>query len=203
MDLDPPEDIVMTPEEDLLCAVLRGEPGRWPGETPARLLAASRRHGVLALLYHQLKLTPAWTEWPLEIRQELARTAADQATRDLLRTRELSRVLAALAATGVEPLLMKGAALAYQLYPSPALRARQDADLLIREADLAATDRALAAGGYRQPGKETRRSAGNPSAPIISAATSGGMAMASSIIWTCTGGSATPPCSSRRCPMRN
>lgn len=125
------------------------------------MLAASRRHGVLALLYHQLKLTPAWTEWPLEIRQELARTAADQATRDLLRTRELSRVLAALAAAGVEPLLMKGAALAYQIYPSPALRARQDADLLIREAELAVVDRALAAAGYRQPGKD-RAVSGEP-----------------------------------------
>lgn len=155
--------VVNTEEETLLCSVLRGEPGSWPAEAgfQERFLAAGRRHGVQALLAHQLQQTPAGDDWPIALRQELSRIAANATARDLMRSRELARVLAALAEAGVEPLLIKGAALAYQIYPAPALRSRQDADLLVRESDLSATLGVLAACGYREAQKD-RSVSGEP-----------------------------------------
>ena len=43
----------------------------------------------------------------------------------------LTRVHAALADIGVQPVLLKGTALAYALYPDPMLRARGDTDIII------------------------------------------------------------------------
>lgn len=50
----------------------------------------------------------------------------DEISRD-----ELRRVLAALSAAGIHPILFKGAALAYSHYSDPSLRPRGDTDLLI------------------------------------------------------------------------
>ena len=43
----------------------------------------------------------------------------------------LTRVHAALADIGVQPIILKGTALAYALYPDPMLRARGDTDIII------------------------------------------------------------------------
>ena len=48
---------------------------------------------------------------------------------------ELQRVVAAMQERGIEALLMKGASLAYDVYPDPAWRVRSDTDVFIREAD--------------------------------------------------------------------
>jgi hypothetical protein len=53
----------------------------------------------------------------------------------IVRELELRRVLSALADHGVTPLLLKGAHLAFALYPSPDRRPRLDTDLLINERD--------------------------------------------------------------------
>lgn len=150
---EPARKMTMTEDDDLLCALLRGEPrsSRLPSEVADRLAALGRRQGVSLLLYDRLKTTPDWGGWSAETRQRWEREVAVAATRDLLRTRELRGVLEALAAAGVRPLLIKGAALAHQIYPAPALRARQDADLLIREPDRETATRVLAARGYREP----------------------------------------------------
>ena len=58
----------------------------------------------------------------------------------MLRGREIARVTAALDARGVRALLVKGAALAYGLYPEPCLRPRVDTDILVLGDDRAATD---------------------------------------------------------------
>lgn len=84
----------------------------------------------------------------------LAREASelrDAAALELLRKRELTRVLGALAEASVAPLVLKGTALAYSIYPSPALRPRADTDLLIADAHRTRLERALLALGYRKP----------------------------------------------------
>ena len=57
------------------------------------------------------------------------------------RERSLDRLLQAFAAAGLPVILLKGAALAHLIYPSPALRAMADVDVLIEGSD---TARALA-----------------------------------------------------------
>jgi hypothetical protein len=63
----------------------------------------------------------------------------------------LSRLLAALDAAGVRVLLLKGTALAYDLYRSPAERSRGDSDVLILPADLSRAREVLEAQGFVHP----------------------------------------------------
>ena len=65
----------------------------------------------------------------------------------LLRAHVLAQVAAALHTASLSALLVKGAALAITVYPSPASRPMQDLDLLIRRADRDRVLAALAAAG--------------------------------------------------------
>jgi hypothetical protein len=70
--------------------------------------------------------------------------------REMLRARELRRIVGASAGAGIRCLLMKGAGLAYTVYPEPHLRPAGDVDLFIERADVERLERALAAAGYRR-----------------------------------------------------
>ena len=134
----------------LVAAVLRGEPVTWPpaGE-PTAFLDLTARHAVQPLLAHQLHRTPTGSGWPDEVREPLRQAARLEALAEVVRRRELQRVLAALDAAGVRTLLMKGAALAYLYYPNPSLRPRCDTDLLIRQDDRATVTQVMLELGYR------------------------------------------------------
>jgi hypothetical protein len=67
---------------------------------------------------------------------------------ELAHRAELPRVLSALAQAGIEPLILKGTALAYSHYPSPTLRPRGDTDLLVPPDAAAAVARVLQELGY-------------------------------------------------------
>lgn len=135
-----------------LAAVMRGaEPGAMPpGE--AGLLEAARAEGVLALCHHRLRRSPAWTQYPETLREALTRHARQAVAVELMRTAELRKVLAALAQAGLPVLLLKGAALAYTLYPEPHLRERCDTDLLLPSREEAERAwRVLQTLGYQRP----------------------------------------------------
>lgn len=87
--------------------------------------------------------------WPLVAGG--AEALRDAAAVELLRRRELLEVLRALDDAGVAPLLLKGTALAYSIYPSPVLRPRADTDLLIPDDDRERLEGALLALGYHKP----------------------------------------------------
>ena len=144
-----------SPEDRLLCQILRGDPAPWPAtrdeDLPQRLLEASRAHGVVPLIHHYLRLTPHWNEWPISMREPLAHAARMHTAEDILREQELIAVLAALAEAGVATILLKGTPLAYSHYPEPALRTRCDTDVLVAPASRDAAMRALEALGYRRP----------------------------------------------------
>jgi putative nucleotidyltransferase-like protein len=67
---------------------------------------------------------------------------------ELVRAHEIAQVLEALAADHVVPIVLKGAALAYTVYPSPTMRPRVDTDLLIGRDQIAATRDLLTRRGY-------------------------------------------------------
>ncbi|HVH12034.1 MAG TPA: nucleotidyltransferase family protein [Longimicrobium sp.] len=70
----------------------------------------------------------------------------------------LGDALAALAAAGVEPILVKGAATAHTLFPEPGTRPMSDVDLVVRPAAIGAAERALAGAGFvRLPSAYERR----------------------------------------------
>jgi hypothetical protein len=117
-------------------------------EVDARdLVAQARREGLVPLLARGVR-SSGGDGWPAAVRHELEAAVTDQVALEHLQRLEIARVLAGLASAGIRPMLMKGAALAYSVYPDPALRPHDDIDLLIREADRARTADALAALGY-------------------------------------------------------
>jgi hypothetical protein len=81
-----------------------------------------------------------------QLRNDAIRAAAHEP----LRAIDLAEVLGALAARGIEVLIMKGTALAYDLYPTPELRPRSDTDLLIARNDLPAVRATMLALGFEE-----------------------------------------------------
>jgi hypothetical protein len=118
------------PVKAWLAALMRGaEPGPMPDE--AMLLDTAGAEGVLALCHDRLRRSPAWEQYPATLRAALTRDAYQEVVVELVRVEELREVLEALARQGLSVLLLKGAALAYTLYPEPYLRSRSDTDLLL------------------------------------------------------------------------
>lgn len=73
---------------------------------------------------------------------------------------QLAELLAALGALRLTPIVLKGAYLAWAIYPGPGLRPMNDIDLLFRPADLPAAEVALAELGYGGKGKSADLGAG-------------------------------------------
>lgn len=142
-----------TTMEATLCALLRAESVSWPGPVAVQygrqLHACVTKHGVGPLLSRQLTTNqrPDHDEFK---RWFPARQVKDAEAIELARRDHLVRVLGALAGSGVKPLLLKGAALAYSIYPSPGLRPRVDTDLLIRSSDRDICHRVLSDLGYEK-----------------------------------------------------
>lgn len=136
-----------------VAGLLAGDPVAWDraGRDTSALLETCRREEISGLICHRLRDRPASGAWPAALREELEATSRGDAARELLIQRELVRVLDALGARGVRPILFKGTALAYTRYPHPSLRSRWDTDLLIREADIGSVRTALSALGYAAP----------------------------------------------------
>jgi len=138
----------------LLSAIIRGETPSWsPSGRPdfqADFLEACLTHGVAPLITKQLRRTSAWEEWPPGIRAGLESLAMRQASLELLREKELVSALEALVQRGVQPLILKGAALAYTHYPFLGLRPCNDTDLLIDPKDISLTEQVLAELGFQR-----------------------------------------------------
>jgi len=114
-----------------LAAALRGAPdavAALGAEGVARVVDAAERHGVLPLLAERLASDP---RCPEALRLELQRHARRHAAADLVRELELRRLGHALQEAKVPALVVKGAHLAYSLYPRPDLRPRLDTDVLV------------------------------------------------------------------------
>jgi hypothetical protein len=116
-------------------AALRGE-SAWPSDAAEGERRAIELHGMLPLVYR----------WSLA--QSLREHAIRAAALEPLILAGLRDALAAMHARGARPLILKGSALAYSLYPAPELRPRTDTDLLIADDDLAATRDAFRSAGF-------------------------------------------------------
>lgn len=110
-------------------------------------------HNVEPLAYSQL-LTHS-DQLPEEAVRKLERDSTRHAQRALLLTRELLRILRALAAKQVAGIPFKGPALAQTAYGDVSLRQFSDLDVLIRPHDCKAAADAIASLGY-QPSSELR-----------------------------------------------
>jgi hypothetical protein len=102
-----------------LRAALRGELASWPADLTEEETRTLVDHGVAPLVYATQPLP--------QLRAAAIRAAAIEP----LRADDLRFVLDELAANGIETLVTKGTALAYDVYAAPELRPRADVDLLV------------------------------------------------------------------------
>ncbi|MHB1224976.1 MAG: nucleotidyltransferase family protein [Gemmatimonadaceae bacterium] len=141
-----------------------GPTGRAPSAAAAELAAAgpdwadvralARRERVTAALWPRLRraleLAPGAVVLPGEV-EEAFRREAMVAEFDARRMEALlHEVLATLAARGIEPLLLKGAGLAYTVFGGMARRPMRDLDLLVPREALAPAVAALRAAGWEE-----------------------------------------------------
>ena len=81
--------------------------------------------------------------WPTIVLEACRSAATGQAMWELRHLELLNRVLAQMAKAGVQPVLFKGTALAYGLYPEGVLRTRGDTDFIIPPESRAVVHKAL------------------------------------------------------------
>lgn len=140
-----------------LCAVLCGRPfaRTLSDDDFNRLWERACAHDVDVLMAAVLARCEG--AMPSAATRQVATRLAEAELRDFLRYRELCRIATTFAAAGADVLLLKGAGLAYTVYPAPFLRPGRDIDLFIRRDGRDAAQRALAACRYtrlREPDAE-------------------------------------------------
>lgn len=117
---------------------LAGESSTWPDVLEPAELEALVEQGVIPLVYRAAHV-PA-------LRDAAIRAAGVE----LRRLEDLREVLVALAGRGVDALILKGSALAYEIYDAPELRPRGDTDLLIARESLDGARAAFASLGFTE-----------------------------------------------------
>jgi hypothetical protein len=112
----------------LLAAALRGEAGRSPEATASDALERIDYHGIAGLLAER---ADKLRDWPSAIVDAIRERALSQSMWELRHRLIVGQLLERMAAAGVVALLLKGTALAYDVYDRPASRRRGDTDLLV------------------------------------------------------------------------
>ncbi|MFW5634599.1 MAG: nucleotidyltransferase family protein [Erythrobacter sp.] len=127
-------------------------PPAWPArfaDCEEKVAARIAFHGISLLLW---EADPVASGWPQGLTRTLREEATGQSFWEESHRAAISRLLESLAEAGVEAVVLKGTALAYSLYPRPALRRRGDTDILVRERDKARTRRVFADCGFERVG---------------------------------------------------
>lgn len=112
-------------------------------------LRAIRGHGVSALVYSWLIAQPVVMRPPAAVMGQLQNEYIVRTAQAGYRRNQLQQVLATLKQEKVEPILLKGAALAETDYARPELRPSIDIDVLVPPADYAVSREALCRSGYK------------------------------------------------------
>lgn len=129
---------------ELLRRVVQDGRAAWPAGLSADVFfQETAAQGMAPLLFRSSRKQ----DWPAELAARLKDAALRQAAAELRVEADLRALLQAFAQAGIRPLLLKGTALAYSLYPEPWLRPRCDTDLLV-----AASERERAAALLRRLG---------------------------------------------------
>ncbi len=135
------------PLRSWLIAALTGSPA-WPPDQVAdraadteqaiaALLAAAGAEGVAVVICHRLRTLPCWDALPKPFQQGLYRATRQAVGWDIASRKSLTDAFDAIAAEGIDFLLLKGAGLAHLLYPAPHHRTRGDTDLLVADRETA------------------------------------------------------------------
>lgn len=126
-----------------LAGVLRGGPTDLRLDNRDTFVRRAEVHGVTALVYDRTS-----ADQHAAIREAVRGRVLAQHFWEVEHRRLLGQVLAALAARGIRPILIKGTSVAYGLYSEPALRTRGDSDMLVPPGDRIATETELRELGF-------------------------------------------------------
>jgi hypothetical protein len=103
-------------------------------------------HGMGPLLWHHIR--QSGVAIPEETRRTLQGLTLRHRLHNQINARVLTEIIALLQGAGIQPLVLKGLALAYQYYPDPALRPGSDIDLLFKQDDVLPALDLLASAGF-------------------------------------------------------
>ena len=120
------------------------------------ILRMAHQHRVGPLMRWQLQHAHPHIKVPQRVADELARHFRFWTIRSMVIQRELWRVHGILEAAGIPHVFLKGAYLAYCVYPHPAMRPLRDLDILIPPERLMDARAALIAGGLNTIGRFER-----------------------------------------------
>ncbi|QUL37659.1 nucleotidyltransferase family protein [Erythrobacter sp. JK5] len=137
------------------CALQSAPLPAWPGALALDADEAASRisfHGLALLLVETMH---DFRDWPAELVTATKEEARLQRFWEMDHARAISGLLEALQAAGLPALVLKGTALAYSLYPDPAIRRRGDSDILIEKSRRPDVREVFTACGF-QPGEELR-----------------------------------------------
>lgn len=111
-------------------------------------LKKARGEGISPLVFSRLSELAAHYDIPEYVTEELKKDYYLSATKNALIFEELKNVLGLFNQSGLQVIVMKGAALAETAYGNPALRPMSDVDLLVKNEDLYQIDELLKKLGY-------------------------------------------------------
>jgi hypothetical protein len=140
----------LTPEDHLILACARTGPDverirrlvergpDWPG-----ILRKAERWGLVPLVYASLRQAAPSDQVPPSVTDSLRQLYRRDTIRGIARRELLRATLLRFSEASVPVIVLKGAALAALVYPSPTLRPMADVDLLVRGCDLGWVDELL------------------------------------------------------------
>jgi hypothetical protein len=115
----------------------------------------AKAEGVAPLMYHAM--TRSAFRAPEATRLKLQSVYYETAAFNQVLLTEMERVVQALNDAGIPVIVLKGAALAWTVYPDPALRPMNDLDLLVKTEDLERAKELIFSLGYHEPIPEMAR----------------------------------------------
>jgi hypothetical protein len=126
-------------------------------ESAARILdwtvipALAEKHGMAPLL--RRNLNQAEVKLPSSVQRDLIALSLRHKLINHVRSSALSNLVCSFQQANIPYRILKGAALAYILYPEPGLRPMKDMDILVRDGDLEQVCDLLQQAGYKQNGQ--------------------------------------------------
>lgn len=109
---------------------------------------AACSHNIPQLLYHNMKGLCGRGVIPAQVMEDFRNAYHETVARNMYLYAELRIILDAFTREGLEPIVLKGAALAGVVYPDIGLRRMVDIDLLVKKEELAVADAAMTELGY-------------------------------------------------------
>lgn len=120
------------------------------------LIDEAMRHEVAVYLHYKLRQFEDSLIVPTCVKDRLHLLARQATLVSLRRSHELRQILSALHSSGITPTLLKGAALAHTVYPSPACRSMVDFDLWLENEEIIEAQAVFEKLGYRIKHDPTR-----------------------------------------------